>query len=342
MDIKISCIIPYHNEDPALLRDCVDSILRQDFADYEILIVNDGSDAAHTADLEEVCGRDSRIRILPGPGRGVSAARNVAMREARGEYVAFVDADDTVVPYYFSEAYRIAVEQAAAYVVGAERFTKDRALAIPRHSEPQVTVWSAERYRPAVIMVTERTEADGFFGRGPVARLIRRDLAAQVPFPEGMELGEDIIWNLDVLTHCDTVCMVSQIWYRYWKNPASASHRYNDDIIAASETHLTALAERIHWDDAREAEIYFLHMYEFLRRHIFGCYLGRKECPLSVRERARMFRALLAREPWNLYEGHMNPRDCDRRTRGKYRLVRSGALFRFWYFRQRFRGRSEG
>ncbi len=337
MDSKISCIIPYHNNEKELLLECVNSILQQDFEDYELLIVDDGSDEEHAACLEEIRGLDDRIRILTQPARGAAAARNTGVREAQGKYVAFVDADDLVVPYFFSEAYRVASENQAEYVVGGERFTPDRTATFPRDKDPEIKEWDPAKYRLAVIMVTERMPDGGFFGRGPVARLIRRDVAMQVPFPEGMTLGEDVIWNLDVIAGCSNVYMVYQIWYLYWRNLDSASNKYNENVIPESEHHLNELAKRINWEDEKEAETYFLHAYEFLRRHVFGCYLGRKECPLPLRERARMFRALLKREPWNLYESHMDPKACDRRTRGKYRLVHSGLLFRFWYFRNRVR-----
>ncbi len=339
MDIKISCIIPYHNDDKDLLLDCVNSILKQDFEDYEILIVDDGSDEEHKACLEEIRGMDSRIRILTQPQLGVSAARNRAMQEAKGEYLAFVDADDFVVPYFFSEAYRIADEEAAEYVVGGTVVTHTRDLTPNRVESPKVTECDAEEFRTDFLVVTEKMQEEGYFGRGPVARLIRRETAAQIPFPENVTLGEDSIWNMDVLAKCDKVYKVYQIWYVYWQHVDSTCHQYDDKIIGVIEEHLKELAPRIDFDNEEEAEAYFLRMYELLRQQVFGCYLGRKECPLPPRERGRMFKTLLKSEPWNLYEGHIDPAKCDRRTRGKYRLARHPrVLFRFWYMRNRARG----
>ncbi len=339
MDIKISCIIPYHNDEKDLLLDCVNSILRQDFEDYEILIVDDGSDEAHAAILEEISGQDGRIRVIPQPARGVSAARNTGLREAKGEYVAFVDADDLVVPYFFSEAYGIAAERNAEYVVGCNLVTYSRDELPARISSPKIVECDAKEFRMDFLVVSEKMQGNGYFGRGPVARLIKREIAAQVPFPENVRVGEDSLWNMDILEKIEKIYKVYQIWYIYWQHPESACHQYNEDMVGICEAHLKELAPRIDFNDPKETAIYFLRMYELLREYVFGSYLGRKECPLPLFKRARMFRSLLKREPWNLYESHMDPKLCGRRTRGKYRLVRSGMLFWFWHFRSFVRGR---
>ncbi|MCC8142006.1 MAG: glycosyltransferase family 2 protein [Lachnospiraceae bacterium] len=342
MDIKISCIIPYYNGEKEFLQQCVESILQQDFEDYEILIVNDGSDEVHAAGLEEIRNLDSRIKVISQPNRGVSAARNRAMLDARGEYVAFVDADDFVVSYFFSEAYNIAKERKAKYVVGGTIATHSRQQHPSRISDPEIIECSSKAFRTDFLVVTETMQDDGYFGRGPVARLISREIALQVLFPENVKLGEDSLWNMDVLAKCDKIYKVYQIWYIYWQHPDSTCHRYNDDMVEIIEEHLNELAPKIDFGREDEAEAYFLRMYEFLRQQVFGSYLGRKECPLPVRKRARMFRSLLGREPWNLYEGHVDPKKCDQRTRGKLRLVHSGMLFWFWYFRSFVRGNKEG
>ncbi len=334
---KFICIIHIINLADVLILDCVDSILRQDFTDFELLIVDNGSAAGYAACLEEIDRLDDRIRVIRQDNRGVSAARNTGMKLAKGEYLSFVDADDMVVPFFFSEAYRVAVEQDAAYVVGGEVFTPDRSHEIARVPSPEIEERESGRYREAVIMVTDRLPDGGFFGRGPVARLIKKEIAEQVLFPENMKLGEDVIWNLDVLSLCDKVYMVHQIWYLYWKHPESASHRYQEDVIQTSEYHLTELAGRIDFSDEKEATTYFLHAYEFLRRHVFGCYFGKKECPLPVLKRAREFHALCQRAPWNLYESHVDSKHCGRRTRNKLFLMHSRLLYWFWFFRSRAR-----
>lgn len=89
----ISIITPVYNAEKTLRR-CVDSILRQSYADWELLLVNDGS----TDGSAEICRHyersDSRIRMFDKVNGGASSARNMGLDNARGEWIAFCDADD--------------------------------------------------------------------------------------------------------------------------------------------------------------------------------------------------------------------------------------------------------
>lgn len=88
---KVSVIIPAHNQG-RFLRQAIDSVLAQDFADYEVLIIDDGStdDTARVAQS----ATDRRVRYIRQEHRGVSAARNTGVMASEGSYLAFLDSDD--------------------------------------------------------------------------------------------------------------------------------------------------------------------------------------------------------------------------------------------------------
>ena len=89
-----SIIIPIYNVE-AYLKECLDSILSQDFDDVELICVNDGSTDGSLAILKEYAADYSeKVCIFTQPNAGLSAARNKAMAEARGEYLLFLDSDD--------------------------------------------------------------------------------------------------------------------------------------------------------------------------------------------------------------------------------------------------------
>lgn len=97
---KFSIIVPVYNVAP-YLRECLDSVLAQTFADWECLCVDDGSTDESGVILDEYAAKDSRFRVFHKENGGVSSARNLALDNVQGEYVAFVDGDDWILPDWF-------------------------------------------------------------------------------------------------------------------------------------------------------------------------------------------------------------------------------------------------
>lgn len=96
---QISVIVPVYKVEK-YLRECVDSILAQTFADFELILVDDGSPDNCGAICDEYAARDSRVRVIHQENQGVSAARNAALDAAQGEFIAFVDSDDVINAHY--------------------------------------------------------------------------------------------------------------------------------------------------------------------------------------------------------------------------------------------------
>jgi glycosyltransferase involved in cell wall biosynthesis len=121
---KVSVIIPAYNVAP-YIGETLDSVFAQTFADYEVIVINDGS--PDTEELERVLvGFIDRINYIEQENRGASAARNTGLRAARGEFVAFLDADDLWLPNYLDEQIRFTRERNCDSVCAdAEVFSND-------------------------------------------------------------------------------------------------------------------------------------------------------------------------------------------------------------------------
>lgn len=91
----ISVIVPVYNAEKFLHR-CIDSILVQSFTDFELLLINDGSKDSSGRICDEYATKDSRVRVFHKENGGVSSARNLGLDNAKGEWIAFVDADDYI------------------------------------------------------------------------------------------------------------------------------------------------------------------------------------------------------------------------------------------------------
>lgn len=94
--MKFSIIIPVYNVDK-YLRECLDSVLNQSYKEnFEVICINDGSKDGSLAVLHEYRGKDNRIKIIDQENKGLSEARNVGIRDAKGDYIFFLDSDDWI------------------------------------------------------------------------------------------------------------------------------------------------------------------------------------------------------------------------------------------------------
>lgn len=109
-DVRVSIVIPCYNHGK-FLGEAIDSVLQSDFKQYEIIIINDGSTDPYTLkvfnEMERRFSRDQRVRIIHQENGGLPAARNSAVKIAKGEYILPLDADNKIRPQYMSRAVEV-------------------------------------------------------------------------------------------------------------------------------------------------------------------------------------------------------------------------------------------
>ena len=128
---KVSVIIPVYNAEQ-YLRQCLDSVVGQTLKDIEIICVDDGPQDNSVAILKEYAARDSRLRLIREKNRGAGAARNQGLREATGEYLSFLDADDFFEPDMLEKAVARAEEYDAQIVVfNSDQYHMDKRQFVP-------------------------------------------------------------------------------------------------------------------------------------------------------------------------------------------------------------------
>lgn len=113
---KISVIVPVYNAEKYIER-CVDSLLHQGFDDFELILVDDGSTDNSAKIINALAAKHDFVRTLTNANGGAASARNLGIDNANGDYIAFIDADDTVEPSYLEELYNAAAESGAELVM---------------------------------------------------------------------------------------------------------------------------------------------------------------------------------------------------------------------------------
>lgn len=112
MQPKISVLIPVYNAQK-YIKSCVDMLSKQTFSDIEIICLNDGSTDNSVEILQQLATQEKRLKIVTQENGGVAVARNRLIQEAQGKYIAFVDADDKVLPEYLEKLYVAAEKEQA-------------------------------------------------------------------------------------------------------------------------------------------------------------------------------------------------------------------------------------
>ena len=213
MKPMISIIVPVYKVEP-YLRQCVDSILRQTYRDIEVLLIDDGSPDRCGDICDEYGAKDQRVRVFHTENRGLSAARNLGLREAKGEYIGFVDSDDWIEPDMYEVLLRRIEETGADIGVCG--------------------LW----YEFATKSI-ESSCADVLYDpKGAIYALICGDLKIQVmnklwsietakmlQFPEG-HVFEDIFTVHHVLLKTERVATVGRTMYRYRQRKGSIARVY--------------------------------------------------------------------------------------------------------------------
>ena len=229
----IDVIVPVYDV-AAYLPRCVDSLLAQDFDDYVITLVDDGS----TDGSGELCDRyaaerPGRVRVYHRPNGGPSAARNHAVERSRADYLAFADSDDYVAENYLSSLYGALREFDAPMAVSplCREYVKPDG-SVRRTTPPVMDRQVLDRDRALEEVCYEQV-----FGSFVWGRLTRRDIIANTPLPPG-RLFEDsfAIWRQ--IMACDKVAYSPQAVYFYQQREGSLQ-RYafeprHLDLIAAA------------------------------------------------------------------------------------------------------------
>ena len=109
---KISLIIPVYNVQEYIEK-ALQSVVNQTFKDFEVIIVNDGSKDQSVEIVKKFIRKYDNFRLINQENQGLSGARNTGLKEAKGEYIAFIDSDDFIENNFLEELYNLAVDNDA-------------------------------------------------------------------------------------------------------------------------------------------------------------------------------------------------------------------------------------
>lgn len=243
---RLSVIVPVYNVESWIDR-CLESLVAQDFGDFEVVCVNDGSTDASRERLAAWEAREPRLRVIDQPNAGPSAARNAGIRAARGDYASFLDADDRYLP------------GACGRIVAALDQTGTDVLVFGGRAFPEGAAcpeWLSESLHPRDVTYDTFTmdlllkEATRPF----VWKLaLRRDflLSRGILLDENLRFGEDQLFCFSVFPRARRTVLISNELYEYQvTRDGSLMSALRDDFGAKMLAHNEVVARILaDWDE---------------------------------------------------------------------------------------------
>ncbi len=206
----ISIIVPVYRAE-ATLRRCVDSVLKQDCSDFELLLINDGSPDLSLAICREYEASDSRVRVLDKQNGGVSSARNLGIDNAIGEYIFLLDSDDELAENALSEYVRLSEDGAFDLVAGTLSVVTDGI-------ETSVIGYTDDRDYGKDIFedILLYPQKFGYAG----GKMLKRATVSDLRFDISMTSQEDTSFLLDFYRRAERLRFSSFKGYIYYYQPS--------------------------------------------------------------------------------------------------------------------------
>ncbi len=249
---RISVIMPVYQAEN-FLEQSVGSVLAQSFQDWELLLVDDGCRDGSPKLCDRFAQQDQRIRVFHRKkNAGVSEARNLGLHEAKGEYIAFLDADDAFLPRALESLLEL-LERTGADSAGCAHLN-----VTPNGSQqPELLlpagVYDREAVRERIVypLLGDRLQIpvfNGFIWRFLFSAKLLRGISF-----EGAYL-EDELFLMEYFCIAKKLAVTEEPLYRYLMNPNSATHKYMRDFQQVFDRFMerkTALAEKYGLEAAR-------------------------------------------------------------------------------------------
>lgn len=222
MNYKVSVIIPCYNID-RYLSDCIESILKQTYTNFELLLIDDGSSDETQNICNEYCERDIRVKVFSHENRGVSYTRNKGILYSTGDLLMFVDGDD----YIKSDCIEKLVEKYDGGlwpICGMINVRNNQAMNNERYSQ------LIEKYPDGEIEIYDFFELLKFSSfSSPCARIYSKAIIIKnnLSFNEEITYQEDLIFNLEYSKYVKAAILLNYFGYYYIEHQNSSTGRFH-------------------------------------------------------------------------------------------------------------------
>lgn len=210
---KLSIIVPVYNVEDYLKR-CIDSIINQNFKDFELILVDDGSTDMSPSICDDYSNRDKRVIVIHKKNAGLSSARNKGLDIAKGDYIGFVDSDDWIAPNMYLDLVNFCESNKLDLAIcGVELCYENTNKNQPYYMTTNDRIMSKTE-------ALEELFCNNSFGEEAWNKLYTKKVFANIRYPVG-KIHEDTYCICDILNKCKKIGYKSGIGYFYYQRQNS-------------------------------------------------------------------------------------------------------------------------
>ncbi len=214
----ISIVIPVYNAEK-YIRNCLDSVLEQTYDNIEIILIDDGAEDNSGAICDLYAELDRRIKVLHIANAGVSNARNTGIECCRGEWIAFVDADDRILPNHIKEFADIISNDSIDLVINEFSCVDEHGKQIPERILKSNTkrIMSGDE---ALEFMCKEMALCGYIWN----KVFKKDIIIKnnIRFNPAIRLWEDMLFVAEYISECSSIFINPQVTYLYYLHDNSA------------------------------------------------------------------------------------------------------------------------
>ncbi len=216
----ISIIVPVFNSASTIGR-CLDSILGQNYPDIEVIVINDGSRDNSLDIIANYENKYSNIKVFTQKNSGVSVARNFGIQKSVGDYIMFVDSDDSLQQNACSSLVKAFTSDVDLVLCGLNVYKDDSLIRSPRLKSGIYDLRSSIDYYWYLRSIN----------LGPCNKLYRKDLIIKL-FDTSLSLGEDCKFVIDYMRNVSKIAVLSECLYNvFLDNTGSLNRKYRKDRL---------------------------------------------------------------------------------------------------------------
>ncbi|MGN9161722.1 glycosyltransferase family 2 protein [Clostridium sulfidigenes] len=260
MNPKISIIVPVYNVEKYIHK-CVDSILNQTFKDFELILIDDGSTDSSGEICDEYGELDERVIVIHKENGGVSSARNLGIRLAKGEYIGFIDSDDDIEINMHNEFILKCENFKYDLVVCSFKIINTISKIIKNAEMLNIHVDYIKKKDIEKNILPKLLSQESCYGYGMYSvcnKIYKREfiVSNRLIFDEVRNHGEDLIFNINVITKVESMVLINKQLYNYYiRNRYSLSRKYDKShykYITSNHDFFIQLCDKYNFKDIIE------------------------------------------------------------------------------------------